>query len=421
MLKQLITGILVNQIYRGSNEMESIINHNAPVINFSDYAALKKFSINCNDWVDWKWQQRNSVTSISMLKNTFPEMSSEMISKYTDNLQSRKLGITPHLIKEIKNLQKETNISLETNPLWRQFVPCWQKSDKLTEYNGQTENWELPEEMKTPICQHKYDNRVIIRLSNSCFGYCQFCYEALRTLEKDTGKSSFKQSFWLETLKYIDSTPEVDEVILSGGEPLMHSDKHLKKVLTDLSSLSRPLLIRVHTRVLSFNPYRITPSLLNLFKQFPIHSIGIHVASPAEITTEFLESIMLLRQYIPIIFANIPLINGVNADIGTMKKLCLLLYKNGIIPHYLYHFMPFSPGVSDFQVSIENGVKLMKKLKRHISNIAVPEYVLPHYTGKYTVPLDVLTEDNVSHWEETKLGRMFVFTNWKNQTVKFPD
>jgi lysine 2,3-aminomutase len=95
----------------------------------------------------------------------------------------------------------------------------------------------MPEEMVTPIAQHKYDNRVIIRLANVCHGYCQFCYEALRTLEKESAKFSFQQKYWEATIHYLRQHREVEEVILSGGEPLMLKDDQLRRVLSDLNNL----------------------------------------------------------------------------------------------------------------------------------------------------------------------------------------
>jgi len=233
---------------------------------------------------------------------------------------------------------------VDDDPIWRQVAPCWETEGEIAYgYNGQTENWELPSEMITPIAQHKYDNRVIIRVANVCHAYCQFCFEALRTLERHSSKESLQQEYWEKTLDYLRENNEVEEVILSGGEPLIHEDEKIDRLLFDLRNLGRELIIRVHTRALTFNPFRVTDVLVKLLRRWRVSAVGIHVTHPNEITPDFRAAVERLREGIPIMFANIPLLRNVNDTVETMRCLCMTLYSIGVIPHYLYHFMPFSP------------------------------------------------------------------------------
>ncbi|WP_350614298.1 radical SAM protein [Pseudomonas sp. HY7a-MNA-CIBAN-0227] len=375
---------------------------------------------NLDNWGDWKWQQRNAVTKLDELLSYFPGLEQDgWLQRIGEHLENRKLTVTPYTLGLIK--VDEHMRPLANDPFWRQLIPDW-NSSPITQalgYDGESENWELPDEMVTPICQHKYDNRVILRLANVCHAYCQFCYEALRTLEKQTVKSSMRKQDWLDTLDYIRQNPQLDEVILSGGEPLMHSDKHLDGYLSDLRAIRPNLIIRLHTRALTFNPYRITPQLVEILGRHDVTAIGLHIVHPREVTEDFLVAVKRLRSVCPILFANIPLLSGINDDYETMAELCLKLYRHGIQPHYLYHFMPFSPGSQAFRTDISAAVALVSRMKRRLSNIAVPEYVLPHKTGKYTVPLDLIIGQPTL--ERRSDGEYLQYTNWQGQSCTFPE
>ena len=216
-----------------------------------------------NEWTDWKWQQKNAVRSVDQLLQVFPGIPQNISEAIRRNTKTRRLQITPYYLRLIRRTP-DGLAPLADDPLWRQVVPYWEiEGDTAYEYDGQTENWEMPEEMVTPIAQHKYDNRVIIRLANVCHAYCQFCYEALRTLEKHSFKPTFQQEHWDATIDYLRRHEEIEEVILSGGEPLMHTDEQFEHVLADLRNLGRQIAIRIHTRALTFNPFRITSSFTN--------------------------------------------------------------------------------------------------------------------------------------------------------------
>ncbi|QXI28067.1 KamA family radical SAM protein [Pseudomonas vanderleydeniana] len=373
-----------------------------------------------DDWADWKWQQRNAVTRLDELLGYFPGLEQgDWLARISSHLQNRKLTVTPYTLSLIK--VDEHLRPLAGDPIWRQLIPDWnaEHGPQPLAYDGESENWELPDEMVTPICQHKYDNRVILRLANVCHAYCQFCYEALRTLEKQTAKSSMRKQDWLDTLAYVRNNPQLDEVILSGGEPLMHSDKHLDGYLGDLRAIRPDLIIRLHTRALTFNPYRITPELVNILARHDVTAIGLHIAHPREVTEDFLKAVQRLRAVCPILFANIPLLSGINDSYETLSELCLKLYRVGVQPHYLYHFMPFSPGSEAFRTDISAALAIVGRMKRRLSNIAVPEYVLPHKTGKYTVPLDLNV--GLPRLEVRSEGEFLHFTNWQGQPCTFPE
>ena len=113
-----------------------------------------------------------------------------------------------------------------------------------------------------------------------------------------------------------------------------------------------------------------------------------------------------------------PFLKGVNDNEQTLHKLFIELYRLGVKPYYLYHFMPFSPGASEYKTSVKDGITLMNKLKRKVSNIAMPEYVLPHSQGKFTVPL-IENNADFPRFEIIDGKSYYSFKNWQGEDCKW--
>lgn len=377
-------------------------------------------SINSSvQWQDWRWQQKNAIRDEYSLRVACGGWSEETSAHIEHNLQDRKMQITPYYVDLIN--RSLTGGEVMDHPLWRQVMPYW--SEQVSgDYDGTSENWELSHEMKTPICQHKYDNRVILRMTNTCNAYCQFCFEALRTLQVDTAKANASTDSFKESLAYIRANPAIEEVILSGGDPLMLADRKLEENLAALRGISDELLIRIHSRALSFNPFRVTDALVAMLEKYNVNAFGVHVCHPLELSTEFAAAVKRIQSAVPIVFSNMPLLRGVNDDEATLHKLFIDLYRLGVKPYYLYHFMPFSPGASQYKASIPHAIDIMNRLKRRVSNIALPEYVLPHAQGKFTVPLlDLEKPEDLPYFDVVGGQRYYCFRNWEGHWCRWQD
>lgn len=371
-------------------------------------------------WCDWKWQQKNTIKNAESLYEHFPELDKDLQNIISKNLDERKMQITPYYLSLILNSASFNKDSITDNPLWRQVIPFW-NGEMDGGYDNTTENWELSQEMKTPICQHKYDNRVILRMSNTCNAYCQFCFEALRTLKAKTEKSTASRNLFEESLDYIKQNKNIEEVILSGGDPLTLSDSKLEGYLSSLREWNDQLLIRMHSRALTFNPFRVSDEFVTLLEKYNVNSFGVHICHPDEISEDFKAAVRRIQKVVPIVFSNMPFLRGINDDEKTLHKLFIELYKIGVKPYYLYHYMPFSPGASVYKASIKKGISIMNKLKRRVSNIAMPEYVLPHEKGKFTVPL-IEDENDFPRFESNDDGDTFYrFINWQDQICYWND
>jgi lysine 2,3-aminomutase len=370
-------------------------------------------------WTDWRWQQRFAVRGAEELREVFPGIAAEALEAIERHLATMRFQVTRHFLSLVE--QTADGAPHPDDPLWRQVMPADPElgAPSSYRYDG-TENWELPSEMVTPIAQHKYDDRIIIRASNICHSYCQFCYEALRTLEKDSDKPAFNLRHWDETVEYIRTHDEIEEVILSGGEPLMQSDAQIARLLGDLRAI-RSLAIRLHTRALAFNPFRITDELCAVLAEHQVTAVGLHCTHVREIGPEFEAAVRRLQPAVPVLFANIPLLRGVNDVHAAIHELSMRLYTLGVARGYLYHFMPHSPGAERFRTPVSVGVNITRAMKRRVSNLAVPEFVLPHHSGKFTMPLLAFDEEPPRRVTDDSGEAVLRFRNWRGEEIEYPD
>ncbi|MDO8509486.1 MAG: radical SAM protein [Nanoarchaeota archaeon] len=382
-----------------------------------------------NDWDSWTWQQQNAVRDVNELREHFANVPAQFFDKINANSSRLKFQITPYMLEKIPATISQED--LEKNPWFLQFFPLGEVYTQGADaYNG-TDNWENGPEFPTSNLHHKYTNRALVRFRN-CLSYCNFCFEALGTLEKNPSPFKiFKWDDWQRSLEYLAQRPEIEEVILSGGEPLLLSDSKLEQILSDIDGIkkkdgtSKIRFKRIHTRVMTHNPYRITDELVRLVSQYRINEMALHIAHPSEVTQEVVESIGKIRdgagRYSPMIVAHTPLLRGINDRAEILWELFGKLYENNVKPYYLLHTMPHTPFANQQRVSVRDGVRLMKQLKRHKSNIAIPEYVIVHYDGKQTVPLELAGTPEFQYTQDSGGNPLVKFRNWREKWVEYPD
>ncbi len=230
---------------------------------------------------------------------------------------------------------------------------------------------------------HRYPDRVVLLVSNRCPVYCRFC---MRKRIVGSGDAPMGVNEFQRALDYIRAHPEIHDIILSGGDPLMLDDASLFAILSGLRAIPHVAIIRIGTRIPVTFPARITPDLCSLLKKFHPLYINTHFNHPDEITTESTAACTLLAD------AGIPLGNqtvllkGVNDSVETMKKLMSGLLTLRVRPYYL-HQMDLVQGTAHFRTSVRTGLEIMRGLRGHISGLAVPHYVIDLPGGKGKVAL----------------------------------
>ncbi len=292
------------------------------------------------------------------------------------------------------------------DPLWKQAVP------DIAEINDEVcEQDPLNEENLSPVPNlvHKYPDRVLFLVSSQCAMYCRFC-----TRKRKVGTRAMKIS--PETLQagydYLRQHPEVREVLVSGGDPLVLTDSEVNEILTNLRSIPSIEVIRIGTRVPAVLPMRITDNLVSILKKYHPLYINTHFNHPDEITEESsLACTMLADAGIPVGCQTV-LLKGVNDDASTLKKLFLGLLRIRVKPYYLFQ-ADLTKGTNHFRTSTAAGIEIMRHLYGHISGMAVPTYALDGPKGKGKIPLS--PEYIVSR------GDTLLFENYLGELCSYPE
>jgi len=268
----------------------------------------------------------------------------------------------------------------------RQFYPS---EDEKKPTEGKSFVDPLLEEQFTPVkgLVHKYANRALILLTMACASYCRFCTRQRSVSEIKKGQIFPKDLDRM--VDYIKKHPEIREIILSGGDPLV-VPQTLKMALKKFSSLDQIKIIRIGTRVPVSNPKLVTNDLLSAFKKVkqPLY-IMIHFEHPAEITPETIKVIEKMRKAGTILFSQSVFLRGVNDKVEILEELFSKLVEIGVKPYYIFRCDPVE-GSQHFWVEPEKEIEIMTELRKRLSGLAYPIYVIdsPNGSGKVPVPLN---------------------------------
>jgi len=237
------------------------------------------------------------------------------------------------------------------------------------------------EEMKDPLqdlqhqpiqrITHRYQNRALFHLTPNCSMYCRFCFR--KTLLNELKPSLFSGT-WKEAFQYLRQTPEVSEVIFSGGDPLMVGDEVLRKVLEELEAIAHLKRVRFHTRVPVTFPSRVTLELSESLSSTRFHPVVVtHFNHPKEVTLETRRGLELLKKRTVLLNQSV-LLRRVNDSIDTLVELSEKLFEAGVLPYYLHQLDP-SIGTGHFFVAEGEGQRIWEGMKSRLPGYLVPRYV----------------------------------------------
>jgi lysine 2,3-aminomutase len=327
------------------------------------------------DWNDWRWQMKHRITTVEQLRRLMPTLTPEELAGAQLANHKLALGITPYFFSLIDPAD-------ENCPVRRQVVPRVEETH--------TAPWELSdpcgEDSHSPVpgLVHRYPDRVLFLVTDRCASYCRYCTRS-RLVSNATGYD-FHPEFDRQ-IAYIAAHPEIRDVLLSGGDPLLLNDEKLENLLSRLRAIPHVEFLRLGTRIPIFLPQRITPELCAMLKQFHPFFMSVHVNHPRELTTEVRAALARLAD------AGIPLGNQsvllkhVNDDAEVMTALVQKLLICRVKPYYLYQCDLIS-GSAHLRASVAKGLEIMEKLRGYTSGYAVPTYVIDAPGGGGKVPIN---------------------------------
>lgn len=358
-----------------------------------------------SNWKDWQWQLKNSIRTIEQFeKLTGIRFPAEEKEKLNETLEKFPLSITPYYASLI------SKDNYKNDPVFRQ---SFANIHELTVLNNELKD-PLSEESDSPVegITHRYPDRVLFHVSNICAMYCRHC-----TRKRKVGDIDFVPS--KEQLRkgidYIKNTPQVRDVLLSGGDPLMLPDSQIDWLLSELTAIPHVEIVRIGTRMPVVLPYRITDELVSILKKYQPLWINTHFNHPREITASAKEALRRLADGGFPLGNQTVLLADVNDCPRIMKKLVHKLVANRVRPYYLYQ-CDLSEGLSHFRTPIGKGIEIMESLIGHTTGFAVPTYVIDAPGGGGKIPV---MPNYIISWSTNKV----VLRNYEGviTTYKEPD
>lgn len=278
----------------------------------------------------------------------------------------------------------------------------------------QVKPWEmadpLNEEGDSPAecVVRRYPDRALFLVTKCCAMYCRHCTRRRLVGEED---SSITPAQTEEALRYIRRTPEIRDVLISGGDPLTLPDARLEEILSELRKIEHVEVIRIGTRVPVTMPMRVTPELAAMLKKYHPLWINTHFNHPRELTPASAAACgRIVDAGIPLGNQSV-LLKGVNNDAATMKKLLLGLVKNRVRPYYLYQ-CDLSEGLWHFRTDVREGIRIIDELTGSISGFAVPKFVIDAPGGGGKVPMNpeyIVSIDDERVVMRNYLGRIYEY------------
>lgn len=270
------------------------------------------------------------------------------------------------------------------DPIARQFIP----STRELKTHPSEQADPIGDHLKSPApgIVHRYADRVLLKIASVCPVYCRFCFR--REMVGPTNGEALSATDLAMALEYIAATPAIWEVILTGGDPFVLSPRRIRDVTEALSAIPHVKVLRWHTRVPVADPERVTEELIDALKVTnKAVFVGLHTNHPRELAGAAADAISrLVDAGIPLVSQTV-LLKGINGNADTLEALMRRLVELRVKPYYLHHG-DLAPGTAHFRTSITEGRALMAELRRRLSGLALPTYVLdlPGAHGK--VPIE---------------------------------
>ncbi len=323
-------------------------------------------------WYNWRWQLSNRINTVEEFEKVIPLTDSERKALSAANLF--RVDITPYFISLID--PNDPN-----DPIRKQVVPT---DYELVPFTSMMED-SLAEDRHSPVpgLVHRYPDRVLMLVTTQCATYCRYC---TRSRIVGDPSATFSRAEFEMQLDYLKRTPQVRDVLLSGGDPLVLAPKILDEILRRLREIEHIEIVRIGSRVPVFLPMRVDAELCDMLQKYHPLWMNIHVNHPNEITQELAGAADRLTR------AGIPLGNqavllaGVNDNVHIQRQLVQELVRMRVRPYYIYQ-CDLVEGAGHFRTPVAKGIEIMEGLRGHTSGYAVHQYIIDAPGGGGKIPV----------------------------------
>lgn len=381
----------------------------APKIQLSRYrsktspktrAFRRKFYplITDKEWNDWQWQVSNRIRTYEKLSRLLTLSPDETLVNSDTQLP---LSVTPYYLSLISADNPDQPLRKSVVPSVNEWIkmPC-ESDDPLGEDH----------QSPVPGLVHRYPDRVLFLLLDFCSTYCRYC---TRSRVVGHGNIHAGRARWEKAIDYINRTPTVRDVLLSGGDPLTMSDDRLEWVLYRLRRIPHVEIIRIGTKVPTVLPQRITPRLVKMLKRYHPLWMSLHFVHPDECTPETTKACTMLADAGIPLGSQTVLLKNINDSVDTMKCLMQRLMKMRVRPYYIYQCDPIT-GSGHFRTSIKKGLEIIRGLRGFTTGYAVPTYVVDAPGGGGKIPL-------MPDYVQGHTSEEMILNNYENKCFTYPD
>jgi lysine 2,3-aminomutase len=344
---------------------------------------------------NWQETLRQSLTTVDELIERFGEenVDREAVERAVDRFNLR---LTPAALARIER---------PGDPFWNQYVPTAAENDIV---DGMVDSLDEDADSPVPNITHRYPDRVLFLVSPVCATYCRFCTR--RRKVGDPEKIPLNQ--FDAAFAYLREHTEVRDVVMSGGDPFMLSDRRIEYLLATTRAIPHIEIIRIHTRMPSHLPERITPELCDVIKRHHPVYVNVHFNHPDELTPEAVRALgMLADAGIPLGSQTV-LLKGVNDDPAVMKELMQRLLRARVRPYYIYQ-ADVVAGAEHFRTALERGIEVIRALRGWTSGLGVPHYVIDAPGGGGKIPI-------LPEYVQSVTATEVVLRNYAGQEYRYP-
>jgi lysine 2,3-aminomutase len=323
-------------------------------------------------WLDWRWQMANRLNSVDELGKIINLTASEKEALSTKGLF--RVDITPYFASLI-------DPDDPTCPVRMQVIPT--AGEKQSFQSMMVDSLAEDKHSPVPGLVHRYPDRVLMLVTTQCASYCRYCTRS-RIVGDPT--QTFSRKEFDAQIEYIENTPQIRDVLLSGGDPMVLAPRLLDMILGRLRDIPHLEIIRIGSRVPVFLPMRVTPEFCDMISQYHPFWLNIHVNHHKEITPELAAACdRLTRAGVPLGNQSV-LLAGVNDSVHLQRRLVHDLVKIRVRPYYLYQ-CDLVEGSGHFRTSVSKGLEIIEGLRGHTSGYAVPTYVIDAPGGGGKIPV----------------------------------
>ncbi len=332
------------------------------------------------EWRDWRWQMRNSVRTAGALEKLIPLTGDER-EGLEKTAEVFRLGITPYYLSLVDRDHPFCPIRMQAIPV-RDEARI--RPGELVDPLGEDPH------RPVPAIVHKYPDRVLLLAVDSCSVYCRHCTRRRIT---QGGEVELSREELRKAIEYIRSHPEVRDVLISGGDPLLLSDARLEALLEPIAAIPHVEMIRIGTRIPVCLPMRIDEVLAKLLRKFAPLYVVTHFNHPKEITPEARAACELLVDHGVPVENQAVLMRRINSSARIIKELSHACLRMRVRPYYL-HQMDLAEGLEHLRTPISKGIEIIESLRGHTTGLAVPHLAvdLPGGGGKVTLQPNYVIE-----------------------------